>query len=940
MFLTMYSVLHAQTRDGNFWIPNNSVYSMIVDDSRGIVLLGGSFDYIGPYAGGSLMLDKSTGEYDQTYPVVNGNVYASVSDGSGGIFIGGSFTTVGGVSRNYLAHITSSGTVSNWNPNPNGSVNALAVDNGIVYVGGSFTVIDGQSDSCLSSFDVATKTYNPSFQPDRIVGNSFSNVHSLCVYGGKLYVAGSFDSIGVVARQRIAAVDKNTGVIDSWNPSPTHWSDENALSVVAMAAYNGTLIVAGNFTTIGGVNRRSIAKVDTVTGSGASWDADIDPYIISGFFGADTTSSVRALYVKGDTLYAGGSFQGFQNQISYGVAAVNASTGSFIPNAVPLMGSNSAASFFSLDGTTLYIGGNYATIGGQQRKNLSAVNTTTGAVLSWNPAVSDEVNTIISSGTKTYIGGGFYSANGVVRYGLAALDQSTGVATNWDPNNGTTDTETTINVLSLIDTVLYVGGRFNNFASQSRTSLAAVGIDGGALLPFNPDITKYQMFSGATQPEVFGLAHNAYRLYVAGSLDTIDGAERFGAAAFALSDGSLTSWNPHLTISGEAGNVAAIAVVGKKVFLGGASFDMAGDSSRNNIAAVDTGTAAVLSWYPGMASSNENIYTMAVDGSTLYVGGSFSQIGGTARNNIAAFDTSSSTPTSWNPDLDSSPDAISISPAEVYLGGFFQTVGGITRYSIAAVDKVTGAATSWDPLVDEGNFVEAIAISTSNQKVYFGGGFNTVLGDFSQNFGAVTNPFDASLPVELTSFAAVMAANSVQLSWATATETNTYGFEVERRAISDQHLQGDSHFTWSKVGFIEGSGTTNTPKQYSFSDKTLATGKYSYRLKQIDRDGKFTYSQEVEATVGNLPIVFALNQNYPNPFNPSTTISYQIPENSYVSLKVYDIIGREVAALVSEIKKAGQHTATFDAAQLSSGIYIARLESGHHVQLRRMVLIK
>ncbi|MEW5798840.1 MAG: T9SS type A sorting domain-containing protein, partial [Bacteroidota bacterium] len=144
----------------------------------------------------------------------------------------------------------------------------------------------------------------------------------------------------------------------------------------------------------------------------------------------------------------------------------------------------------------------------------------------------------------------------------------------------------------------------------------------------------------------------------------------------------------------------------------------------------------------------------------------------------------------------------------------------------------------------------------------------------------------------------------------------------------------------SKAGFVEGNGTTNAPKEYSFTDSKLNAGKYSYRLKQIDRDGKFEYSQSVEVTIANVPKEFALEQNYPNPFNPSTMINYQLPMTNHVTLKVYDAIGREVATLVNEVKEAGSYTVQFDGTKLSSGIYFARLQSGEKSQVKKLMLMK
>ncbi|MCK9408119.1 MAG: T9SS type A sorting domain-containing protein [Bacteroidetes bacterium] len=200
----------------------------------------------------------------------------------------------------------------------------------------------------------------------------------------------------------------------------------------------------------------------------------------------------------------------------------------------------------------------------------------------------------------------------------------------------------------------------------------------------------------------------------------------------------------------------------------------------------------------------------------------------------------------------------------------------------------------------------------------------------------------SALPVELVSFTVSSTLLNAELKWKTATEVNNYGFVVEKRTtpVSPLLQGGDVSGGWSKAGFVEGNGTINTPKNYSFFDKYLSTGKYSYRLKQIDRDGKFVYSQEVEVTISEPPKEFVLMQNYPNPFNPSTVISYQIPANSHVSLKVYDALGREAALLVNEVKEAGSYSATFEASKFSSGMYFYTLTAGSFTATKKQLLMK
>ena len=187
------------------------------------------------------------------------------------------------------------------------------------------------------------------------------------------------------------------------------------------------------------------------------------------------------------------------------------------------------------------------------------------------------------------------------------------------------------------------------------------------------------------------------------------------------------------------------------------------------------------------------------------------------------------------------------------------------------------------------------------------------------------------LPVELTSFSASVTKGAVNLSWKTATEVNNMGFNVERSANKSD---------WTKIAFVQGNQTSISTIAYSYVDKSVSNaGKYYYRLKQIDNNGSFKYSSIVEADV-NSPSVFSLNQNYPNPFNPSTIISYSLPQASNVKLIVYNAIGQPIRVLENGFKNSGTYNVTFNASELSSGIYFCKIEAGQFSQIRKMMLLK
>ena len=188
-----------------------------------------------------------------------------------------------------------------------------------------------------------------------------------------------------------------------------------------------------------------------------------------------------------------------------------------------------------------------------------------------------------------------------------------------------------------------------------------------------------------------------------------------------------------------------------------------------------------------------------------------------------------------------------------------------------------------------------------------------------------------TLPVELSSFTAAFINSSVLLKWMTETEVNNYGFNIERRINSDD---------WQSIAFVRGYGNSNSPKEYTYTDSDIFDGgtKFHYRLKQIDNDGTYTYSELVEVEVSVKQ--FELFQNYPNPFNPSTDIEFTLAEQGKATLKIFDILGNEVSTLVNEQKAVGKYKVTFNASNLPSGVYFCILQTGSFVSTKKMILLK
>jgi len=240
--------------------------------------------------------------------------------------------------------------------------------------------------------------------------------------------------------------------------------------------------------------------------------------------------------------------------------------------------------------------------------------------------------------------------------------------------------------------------------------------------------------------------------------------------------------------------------------------------------------------------------------------------------------------------------------AVAYSGQFYNTFYGTNAYS---------------------NYVPTETGILSPQGVIF-----NIMRNYLENNGG-------QLPVELASFTSSIDNRKVILNWSTTSEENNSGFSIERKLASTTE--------WSAVGNVTGAGNSNSVKNYTFSDNNVATGKYNYRLKQTDFNGNYKYYNLANEVNIGVPNKFALAQNYPNPFNPSTNINYDLPFDSKVSIKIFDMTGREVALVVNQVQAAGYYSINFNASALSSGVYFYQLNaegSQTFVKTMKMVLVK
>jgi len=203
------------------------------------------------------------------------------------------------------------------------------------------------------------------------------------------------------------------------------------------------------------------------------------------------------------------------------------------------------------------------------------------------------------------------------------------------------------------------------------------------------------------------------------------------------------------------------------------------------------------------------------------------------------------------------------------------------------------------------------------------------LSDGDVDYYATIDLTQVPLTAEISSFSYKIIDDKVKLLWNTASELNNKGFYVEKNVAN----------SWITLGFVDGKGNSNVTNSYEFTDNSQNFGKVTYRLKQVDFDGQFTYSNTIEVNAG-LPKELILLQNYPNPFNPTTTISYAIPVAGNINVKIYNSLGQEVATLYNGYQEAGIKQLNFNANKLNSGIYYCVVNFGKSNKVIKMLLIK
>jgi hypothetical protein len=330
---------------------------------------------------------------------------------------------------------------------------------------------------------------------------------------------------------------------------------------------------------------------------------------------------------------------------------------------------------------------------------------------------------------------------------------------------------------------------------------------------------------------------------------------------------------------------------------------------RSTTSGSATGNYAVVRCVPGNANTGSSVLNGGIDrvSSVRYYQVSYNNVGtGAASMSFDRFD----------PSYNSDDGVVN---GNTFLRAAYSTDNGSTWNGITQYNLDTVNTTTLPNILTVDSIAPVLTLNAGS------GSILVSLADTAKG----SNP----LPVELTSFTATSNNNNVNLKWSSATELRNSGFYIERKFVSNTS-------SWEKIGFVKGAGNSNTVTNYLFTDNnSFVSGKYQYRLKQVDINGSYSYSGIVEINI-SLPKEYSLSQNYPNPFNPSTVIEYSVPKSGNVEIKVFNTIGEEVTLIMNEYKEAGNYSVNFNAAALSSGIYFYQLKSGNFSSIKKMILIK
>lgn len=735
-------------------LANGNVYA--VYKKGGSYYIGGDFNYVGLNTGYGALSALSNDYPNMDFPQFNGQVYALIPDGSGGWYAGGNFTTVGGISKSYVAHIKSNNTVDNsFNASCNSTVRALLKFNGKLYLGGSFTTVNGTTRLYAAAVNATTgalvNAWNPSpnntvntvtvaYGADTTIwlGGYFTTINSsnllrpylanvnitngnfvtgsvsadnvvnaLTTHGDSIFVGGNFSRLGL-------KTDYLSSISEGGNTSDQSMPNANNQIRCIIPDDNGGWYVGGYFTNIGGVDKSYIAHIKS--------DKTVDNN-----FTAACNSYVYSIVKDGTKLYLGGAFTTVNSTPRNYLAEVNATTGALVTTWDP--NANNQVNTLALKDSVIVAGGYFTTVGNQNAVRFAVIKKTDGKLIGGFPGYDNVVQKVSVLGDSILTGGNYthaayyspYSAkitpsnikpdpafpatNGII---YAVAKDASGnfyVGGSFTTIGGVNQAyvaklnssmqvvagwapqvNSYVRSIIVVGTTVYIGGQFTTTNAVSRPYISALNTA-------NPGSNK--TWNSSLNSNVYTLVTDGTSIYAGGTFTLVNGVTARGLLAkFNLSGTVDNTWNPNA--AGGGGSVEQLAISGSSILAGG-SFTTVGGTTRNYLAKLNNTNGKASNW----ATANSYVYALYVDGTTCYAGGYFSQLisaGGstTARTYIGGINISNGNINSFSPSLNSYVYAINKTGSNLYFGGQFTQVNGTARNYLASTNT-SGTLQSWNP---------------------------------------------------------------------------------------------------------------------------------------------------------------------------------------------------------------------------------------------------
>ncbi len=572
----------------------------------------------------------------------------------------------------------------------NGVVQSIASDSTYTYFAGDFTSA-GKRTGPATTLSTTTGALTGSF-PQIFHTSDISLVYAAASDGsGGWFVGGNFTNAGEYIRKAVVHINSDGTVDENWNANVA-----GAISYLRSVVVSGSYVyIGGTFSTVGGVSRSNIARVDKTTG------------VVDGDWNPNANGTVYSIAINGSDVYVGGSFSSIGGQTRNNIAKLNSTTGdadlSWNPNA------NNLVQSMTIDGTNLYVAGVFTNIASGGRAGIAKLVLATGALDGgWNASADAPSRSVTTDATYVYVGGDFWNIGGqAIRYAVRLNKTNGNADAAWVPNPSGK-----VNMIAIDGSAIFIAGEFTQMHAQTRNYLAKVNNTTGAN-------------DGSWNPGANG---NGYVLIVSGSNILVGGnfsytagIARSGIVRVTNSTFELdTSWNAQI-VAGDTVN--SVALDGTDVYIGG-YFTSAGGQARNYIAKLNsTNGNADLTWNP---NSDDEVIVVKVNGSAVYASGAFSSIGGQARDYLAKLNkTNGNADAAWDSGATNLVYAIALDGSDVYVGGSFTTIGGQGRNRIAKLDSVNGDADlTWN--ANSTNRVWALEVHGSY--VYAGGDFTTIGG--------------------------------------------------------------------------------------------------------------------------------------------------------------------------------------------------------------------